>query len=94
MFFRFFTCRRGPGRPWMPSSAMIFAISFLLTMSPCSISSVARMWSRPYVPRAVMDIGDEIGEQQPADLRVGWRSELDVVVRRAVKTDCRTATTF
>lgn len=44
--------------------------------------------------RAGMDIGDEIGEQQPADLRVGWRSELDVVVRRAVKTDCRTATTF
>ena len=47
MFFRFFTPFFTPGRPKMPSSAMILAISFLLTIRPCSISKAALMRRRP-----------------------------------------------
>jgi len=58
-FLRFFTpffgpgkpwrpsSRFGPGKPWRPSSRMIFHTSFLLTMSPCSISKVARIRNIP-----------------------------------------------
>ena len=34
-----------------------------------------------------MDIGDRVGQQQVADLAIGWLVELDVVVGRAVETD-------
>lgn len=43
---------------------------------------------------AGVDVGDEIGEEQAADLAVVRLSELDVVVRRAVKADCGTTATF
>ena len=46
-FLRFFTPFFGPGKPWRPSSRMIFHTSFLLTMSPCSISKVARIRNIP-----------------------------------------------